>query len=77
MDKKEAERIFCRRKNEEDGAVQYYIKWKNLPYDKATWEDEELVKGQYPEQYKQLNKPKMAYSRDLPKMAVMDDHGLS
>ena len=23
------------------------------------------------------NKPKMAYSRDLPKMAVMDDHGLS
>ena len=21
------------------------------------------------------NKPKMAYSRDLPKMAVMDDHG--
>ena len=24
-----------------------------------------------------INKPKMAYSRDLPKMAVMDDHGLS
>ena len=23
------------------------------------------------------NKPKMAYSRNLPKMAVMDDHGLS
>ena len=23
------------------------------------------------------NKPKMAYSRDLLKMAVMDDHGLS
>ena len=24
-----------------------------------------------------INKPKMAYSRDLPKMAVMDYHGLS
>ena len=23
------------------------------------------------------NKPKMAYSHDLPKMAVMDDYGLS
>ena len=28
-------------------------------------------------QSQEYNKPKMAYSRDLPKMAVMDDHRLT
>ena len=43
---KEAERIFSRRKTEEN-KLEYYVKWKNLPYIEATWEEESLIKKHY------------------------------
>ena len=35
---KEAERVFCRRKNDEEGTTEFFVKWRNLPYSEATWE---------------------------------------
>jgi len=43
----ECERIFSKRKGDEQN--EYYIKWKNLPYDEATWEEEDMIKKNYPE----------------------------
>ena len=44
----EVERIFAQRKNEQ-GGLDYYVKWKNLPYSEATWEDESVLVNYYPE----------------------------
>ena len=44
----QVERIFAQRKNEQ-GGLDYYVKWKNLPYSEATWEDESVVFNYYPE----------------------------
>ena len=57
---REAERVFCRRKNEEGTKTEYYIKWTNLPYSEATWEDEELVKKHYRSQYESFKRIKKA-----------------
>ena len=57
---KEAERIFCRRKNDDEGKTEYYVKWKNLPYSEATWEDEKLIKQKYRDQYELFKKIKKA-----------------
>ena len=42
----EAERIFSWRKNEA-GTKDYYVKWRNLPYLEATWEDEFNINNYY------------------------------
>ena len=57
---KEAERIFCRRKNEEGTETEYFVKWKNLPYSEATWEDEELVKRHYLTEFESFKRIKKA-----------------
>ena len=44
----EIERIFASRKNE-SGGKDYYVKWKNLPYSEATWEDEFNITNYYQE----------------------------
>ena len=64
---KEAERIFCRRKNQEEEVeiVQYFVKWRNLPYDEATWENEQLVKAHYLEEFEKFKKIKKA--KNFPK----------
>ena len=41
------------RKNENHGQ-DYLVKWNNLPYSEATWEDEMVVKSYYPEDLKQF-----------------------
>eukprot|EP00092_Neocalanus_flemingeri_P005977 GFUD01006438.1.p1 GENE.GFUD01006438.1~~GFUD01006438.1.p1 ORF type:complete len:2243 (+),score=699.78 GFUD01006438.1:100-6828(+) len=45
----EVDRIFSHRKNE-NNANDYYVKWKNLSYAEATWEDESLIKTLYKEE---------------------------
>ena len=40
------DRIFAQRKNE-TGGQDFYVKWKNLPYSEATWEDETVVTNYY------------------------------
>ena len=42
----EAERVFSVRRNE-GGGKDYYIKWRNLSYCEATWEDEFNVTNYY------------------------------
>ena len=41
----EIERIFSQRKNENNDY--YYVKWKNLPYLNATWENDSIIKTYY------------------------------
>ena len=43
----EIERIFSQRKNENNDY--YYVKWKNLPYLNATWENDSIIKTYYNE----------------------------
>ena len=57
---KEAERVFCRRKNDEEDKTEYFIKWRNLPYSESTWEDETLVKEHYLPKYELFKKIKKA-----------------
>ena len=40
----EIERIFSERKTNTN---EYYVKWKNLPYEEATWEDESMILSNY------------------------------
>ena len=57
----EPERIFADRKNDETGEVDYYVKWKNLPYCESTWEDSSIITQYYQEtldRYKQRMKAK-------------------
>ena len=44
----EIERIFATRKNE-SGGKDYFVKWKNLAYSEATWEDEFNITNYYQE----------------------------
>ena len=44
----EVERIISTRKNESHG-VDYYVKWKNLPYADCTWEDESVMDNYFAE----------------------------
>ena len=50
----EAERVFSWRKNE-SGGKDYYVKWRNLPYNEATWEDEFNVTNYYTAQLDAFN----------------------
>ena len=42
----QVERIFAQRKND-TGGLDYYVKWTNLPYSEATWEDESVISSYY------------------------------
>ena len=42
------DRIFAQRKNE-TGGTDYFVKWRNLPYSEATWEDMTVVSNYYSE----------------------------
>jgi len=42
------DRIFAQRKNEV-GGTDYYVKWRNLPYSEATWEDMSVLSNYYSE----------------------------
>ena len=55
----EIERIFCKRKNEED-EVEFYVKWTNLPYREATWESEKIIKTFYLADYEKFKRRKKA-----------------
>eukprot|EP00092_Neocalanus_flemingeri_P031244 GFUD01033937.1.p1 GENE.GFUD01033937.1~~GFUD01033937.1.p1 ORF type:complete len:2371 (-),score=719.51 GFUD01033937.1:118-7230(-) len=61
---KEVERIFSRRKNEEN-VFEYYVKWKNLPYIEATWEAEPLIKTHYNSAFEEFKRRKR--SKNDPK----------
>ena len=55
----EVERIFCRRKNDED-QIEFYVKWRNLAYSEATWEAESLIKTHYLADYERFKRRKKA-----------------
>ena len=55
----EIERIFNQRMNE-NNTNDYYVKWKNLPYHDATWEDESVIKTYYKEALADYNARKIA-----------------
>ena len=55
----EVERIFCRRKNDED-QIEFYVKWRNLSYSEATWEAESLIKTHYLADYERFKRRKKA-----------------
>ena len=55
----EIERIFCKRKNEED-QVEFYVKWRNLAYSEASWESETLIKTRYLSDYESFKRRKKA-----------------
>ena len=57
----EIERIFSQRKNE-NNTNDYYVKWKNLAYIDATWEDESVMKTYYNEALTDYNARKKARS---------------
>jgi Chromo (CHRromatin Organisation MOdifier) domain len=50
----EVDRIFASRKNE-NGGKDYYVKWRNLPYSEATWEDEFNINNYYAEALDKYN----------------------
>ena len=50
----EIERIFNCRENEA-GGKDYYVKWTNLAYDNATWEDEFNITNYYQEMMNKQN----------------------
>lgn len=37
-----------------DGAIDYYIKWENLPYSEATWEDSGLIQKKWPKKIEEF-----------------------
>ena len=55
----EIERIFCKRKNDEN-EVEFFVKWRNLPYSDATWENEKIIKSCYREDYEMFKRRKKA-----------------
>jgi len=57
----EVDRIFSHRKNE-NNALDYYVKWKNLSYGEASWEDETVVKNWYKEELDMYNARKKSKS---------------
>ncbi len=50
----ECDRIFGSRKNE-SGGKDYYVKWRNLAYSDATWEDEFNINNYYAEALERYN----------------------
>ena len=64
----EAERVFSVRRNE-GGGKDYYIKWRNLPYSEATWEDEFNVTNYYQAGFKNLLKT-IFFNRKLQLLVV-------
>ena len=61
----EIERIFSQRKNDNNKNDYYYVKWKNLPYHDATWEDESVIKTYYNEALADYNARKKAKTNPL------------
>ena len=55
----EIERIFSQRKNE-NNTNDYFVKWRNLAYVDATWEDESVIKTYYSEALTEYNARKKA-----------------
>ena len=55
----EIERIFSQRKNE-NNTNDYFVKWRNLAYLDATWEDESVIKTYYSEALAEYNARKKA-----------------
>ena len=55
----EIERIFSQRKNE-NNTNDYFVKWKNLAYQDATWEDESVIKTYYSDALEEYNARKKA-----------------
>lgn len=37
-----------------DGGTDYYIKWENLPYSEATWEDSALIQRKWPKKIEEF-----------------------
>ncbi|XP_026286937.1 chromodomain-helicase-DNA-binding protein 1 isoform X2 [Frankliniella occidentalis] len=47
------ERIIAETTKTSNAQVDYYVKWENLPYSEATWEDGILINGRWPEKVKE------------------------
>ena len=50
----ECDRIFASQRNE-SGGKDYYVKWRNLAYSEATWEDEFNITNYYAEALDRYN----------------------
>ena len=50
----EVERIFSQRKNE-NNSLDYYVKWRNLSYAEASWEDETVISSYYDQALEEYN----------------------
>ena len=57
---REIDRIFSRKRNEEDTGYEVYCKWRDLPYLDATWEEEDFIKKYYKVEYDTFKKRKKA-----------------
>ena len=57
---REIDRIFSRKRNEEDTGYEVYCKWRDLPYLEATWEEEDFIKKYYKVEYDTFKKRKKA-----------------
>jgi len=50
------ERVLCKDKTQRKGQTLYFVKWKSLPYESATWEDSEFLEEEYPHLIEALKK---------------------